>query len=73
MNILEIANKINDSGLTYYGEKAKGWSGGTVSRIYFGRDYVILENGIAHNNTAKARAKSIGESAVDIVKNIISK
>jgi hypothetical protein len=66
-----IADRINASGQTYYGDRARAWSAGNVSRIYFGRDYVTVEGGEAHNRTAKARAKSIGESAVEIVASVM--
>lgn len=67
---LEIANAINAAGETYFRDTAKAWvSGdGKASRIYFGRDYVTIEaSGEIHNRTRKARSKSIGASAVELV------
>jgi len=65
----QIAERINESGRDYYGQRAKGWDGPTCSRIYFGRDYVTIEaTGEIHNRRdGKARAKTIGDSAVELV------
>ena len=74
MDIQELAKAINDSGYKYYGEKAKAWSSkdGAVERIYFGADYATVENSKAHNaKTGKARANTIGYSAVEAINNII--
>ena len=73
MTSQEIAAKINASGQTYYGDRAKAWDGGQVSRIYFGRDYVTIEaDGEVHNRRAgKARAATIGNGAVEIVEAIV--
>lgn len=66
----DIAAKLNATEQTYFGQPAKGWEGPTESRIYFGRDYVTITNsGEVHNRKAgKARANTIGESAVELVK-----
>lgn len=70
----QIANLINADGKTYYGESAKGWVSENVSRIYFGREYVTIENdGRVHNDIKnKPRASSIGYSAVEIVEEVIA-
>ena len=65
----EIAAAINASGETYYGDIAKAWTGGNVSRIYFGRDYVTIEaTGEIHSRKSNhTRAQTIGSSAVELV------
>lgn len=70
----DIATALNTNGFEYFGNRAKAWTGGTVSRIYFGRDYVTIEaDGEVHNRVSgKARAKSIGWDAVDAVEAIIN-
>lgn len=72
MTVYEIADKLNANGYTYYGDKAKAWEGGSVARIYFGREYVTLENGTPTNSSTKARAKTIGSSAVEAVEAVIN-
>ena len=70
----EIAEILNEQGYKYYGEKAKGWesSDGKVQRVYFGRDFVTIEDGDAHaNKSGKARAQTIGHTAVDAVKSVM--
>ncbi len=68
----EIADLINGNGSRYYDDKAKGWTGNGFSRIYFGRDYVTIENdGECHSNGPKARAQTIGQSAVDLVEDAL--
>lgn len=67
---IEIADAINAAGRKHYNDSAKGWISpkGNVSRVYFGKEYVTIEtSGEIHNRTAKARSKSIGDSAVDLV------
>ena len=74
MNLQELAKAINDSGYKYYGEKAKAWASkdGAVERIYFGADYATIENGKAHNaRIGKARANTIGYSAIEAINNIV--
>lgn len=65
----QIATEINNAGEKHYGEKAKAWESENVSRIYFGRDFVTIEkDGEIHNRkNGKARALSIGDSAVELV------
>lgn len=65
----QIAAAINAAGDTYYGASASAWQGNGYARIYFGRDYVTIEaTGEIHNRRAgKARALTIGHSAVEIV------
>lgn len=70
----QIADALNEQGYKYYGERAKGWESadGKVQRIYFGRDYVTIEDGKAHANKAgKTRAQTIGSSAVSAVSAVI--
>lgn len=64
----EIATAINSSGQTYHGATARAWVGETESRIYFGRDFVRIVNGqITNSREGKARALTIGHSAVELV------
>lgn len=64
----QIASAINASGETYYGDRAKAWSGNTEERIYFGRQYVrIIDGGITNAKDGRARALTIGHPAVEIV------
>ena len=72
MSVYEIADKLNANGFSYYGDKAKAWVGGNVARIYFGKEYVTLENGTPTNICQRARAKTIGASAVEAVEAIIN-
>ena len=72
MTAQQIADKLNENGYTYFGEKAKAWVGGNVTRIYFGRDFVTIENGKPTNISQRARAKTIGSSAVEAVEAIIN-
>jgi hypothetical protein len=72
MTAQQIADQLNANGYTYYGDKAKAWQGGNVSRIYFGKEYVTLENGTPTNVGQRARAKTIGSSAVEAVEAIIN-
>lgn len=67
MSVHELAKSINDSGFKYYGEKAKAWvsKDGVVERIYFGSDYAT------NAKASKARANTIGYSAVEAINNII--
>jgi hypothetical protein len=68
-NAIEIAEAINNAGQKYFGASAKGWTGGKVSRIYFGRDYVSVEGEEIHNRRdGKARALTVGDKAVALVK-----
>ena len=68
----DIASKVNAMGYRHYGERAKGWEGNGFSRIYFGRDFVTVEDGQAHGNRAgKARAQTIGYDAVEAVQKAI--
>jgi len=70
INVHEIVSKLNDSGYRYYGDAAKGWDGHNESRVYFGREWVTIDQqtGEIHNRRAtKARALTIGQSAVDAV------
>lgn len=71
MNATEIANKLNESDFRYYGEAAKGWSKNGIERIYFGREYVTFENGLPTNKSSKARANTIGSSAVEACEAVI--
>jgi hypothetical protein len=65
----QIAEAVNSAGQTYFGEKARAWDGDKISRIYFGRDFVTIENGEIHNRKhGKARALTIGDKAVALVK-----
>jgi hypothetical protein len=64
----QIADKINAAGRKHYNDSARGWDAGNQSRVYFGKEYVTIENGECHNRiNGKARAKSIGDSAVELV------
>lgn len=65
----QIADKINAAGRRYYNDSARGWDTDSQSRVYFGKEYVTLEkNGDIHNRIiGKARSKSIGDSAVELV------
>lgn len=64
----EIAVAINSTGKNYHGASARAWSGETESRIYFGRDFVRIVNGeITNARQGKARALTIGHSAVELV------
>ena len=73
MSAQQIATRINDAGQTYYGDRAKAWERDGIARIYFGRDYVTIEAGEAHNRKAgKARSQTIGESAVELVESAMT-
>lgn len=74
MTAKDIAAKLNANGYDYYGEKARGWEGDSVSRIYFGGDWVTIEaDGRVHNDRkGSARASTIGWSAVEAVEAIIN-
>lgn len=66
----DIADSINATGETYYGSRAKGWEGEAESRIYFGKEFVrILKptGEITNARQGKARALTIGSSALDLV------
>ncbi len=64
----EIATAINASGNSYHGATARAWSGDTESRIYFGRDFVRIAAGqITNAREGKARALTIGHSAVELI------
>ena len=64
----EIAAAINSTGKNYHGASARAWNGETESRIYFGRDFVRIANGqITNLRDGKARALTIGHSAVELV------
>jgi hypothetical protein len=64
----EIATAINASGNSYHGASARAWEGNDESRIYFGRDYVrIIAGCITNAREGKARALTIGHSAVELV------
>ena len=73
MKATAIAQTINESGQTYCGHKAKGWDGESVSRVYFGSDYVTIESdGEIHNRrSGKARAMTIGWTAVEMVEAVL--
>lgn len=74
MQAQEIAAKLNANGFDYYGDKAKAWSRESVSRIYFGREFVTIEaDGRVHNDRkGSARANTIGSSAVEAVEAVIN-
>jgi hypothetical protein len=64
----EIATAINASGNNHHGASARAWQGETESRIYFGRDFVRIVSGqITNSREGKARALTIGHSAVELV------
>ena len=70
----QIAELLNEQGFKYYGARAKGWESedGKVQRVYFGRDYVTIEDGNAHaNKPGKARAQTIGHTAVAAVESVM--
>jgi hypothetical protein len=73
MKIEAIIKTLKAQDYNYYGKTPKGWtpSSGRFFRIYFGRDFVTVENNVAHNGTKKARALSIGHSAVEKIQEII--
>lgn len=71
MNAQEIADKLNENGFEYYGEKAKAWVKGDLQRIYFGRDFVSVVDGVPTNESLKARSNTIGSSAVEACENVI--
>lgn len=70
----QIAEKINADGGMYYRDKARGWEGTGLGRVYFGKDYVTVEYAadgsitrIHADKAGKARAQTIGYSAVEMV------
>lgn len=65
----QIAASINAAGRTVYGDSAKAWSCESNSRIYFGRDYVTIEqSGEIHaRKPGKARSQTAGATAVELV------
>ena len=68
--IFEIVETLKTNGYKYYGNMPKAWQSqdGSISRIYFGSDYVTVEGDKAHSNrSGKSRAQTIGESAVKAV------
>lgn len=68
---IEIAAALIAKGHTHYGLTAKAWVGPTESRIYFGSEYVRIVNGeITNAKPGKARAVTIGQSAVDAVESV---
>ena len=71
-NAIDIASAINASGKSYFGSTARGWVGPTESRIYFGREFVrITAAGVITNEDAyRARSKTIGSSAVELVESV---
>ena len=72
MTTHEIATRLNDSGYTYYGEIAKAWVKYDKERIYFGSDFVSIINGVPTNiHPNKARALSIGNSALEAVEKVM--
>jgi len=73
MTATEITKKINAAGYKYYGETARAWEADGFGRIYFGRDFVTVEaSGEIHNcKSGKARAMTIGDTAVDAIAKII--
>ena len=74
MTANEIAATLNANGFSYYGERARGWKGDNISRIYFGGDWVTIEaDGEVHNaRKGSARSKTIGSSAVVAVEAVIN-
>ena len=74
MTAKQIADKVNQTGYEYYGERARGWDADGFGRIYFGSDYITVESdGTMHNDKrGKARAKTIGQDAVDAVSQIMA-
>lgn len=70
----EIAKLLNESGYTYFGEKAKAWEGGSQSRIYFGKDFMTLKDGeLTNRNLRKVRACTIGDEPVEAVAALLNK
>ncbi len=65
-----VVEALIESGYKYFGEKPRAWVGDNIQRIYFGSDFVTIEqDGEIHNRrNGKARAATIGDSAVDAVK-----
>lgn len=70
MKATEITKKLKEQGYTYYGETPKAWEANSFGRIYFGRDYVTVDaDGTIHGNKkGKARANTIGHTAVEAVR-----
>ena len=67
-----IAKKLNEQGFTYCGKTAKAWMGRHQQRIYWGRDYVCIIDGVPNNRRAgKARALTIGMEALQAVQEVL--
>ena len=72
----QIATEINNAGEKHYGDSARGWDADKAARVYFGRDFVVIDvqTGEVHNRKAgAARALTIGASAVDLVNDAIER
>lgn len=74
MTAQEIADELNKNGYSYYGERARAWEGSTQSRIYFGWDYVIInqDGTITNNKPKRARALTIGDPAVEAIEEVVT-
>ena len=69
----ELIKRVKEEKITYYGETPRLWENHGKSRIYFGRDFVTIEDGEVHNRRAgKSRAITIGHDITDQINKIFN-
>ena len=68
----DLIKKLIENKINYFGETPRLWENHGKARIYFGRDYVTIENdGEVHNRrSGKARALTIGHSITEQISEI---
>lgn len=75
LSATELADMLNAAGYLYgvpRREKARAWEGDNVSRIYFGKDYITIKDGVITNrNLHKVRACTACDDAMNAVKIIL--
>lgn len=75
LSATEFADMLNAAGYLYgvpRREKARAWEGDNVSRIYFGKDYITIKDGVITNrNLHKVRACTACDDAMNAVKIIL--
>ncbi len=71
----QIAEMLNAAGYRYgvpRREKARAWEGVNVGRIYFGKDYITIKDGIITNrNLRKVRACTACDDAMNAINTLL--
>jgi hypothetical protein len=58
----DIVRKLNEQGYNYFGDRPRAGA----DRIYFGRGYVLFDNGrLSNKRSGHARALTIGHPALE--------